>query len=638
VAAPRKVALACPARIRTSARRPGNLSAMQGLPSQRGLARVAFTISAPPYVTWTSVGAVSTVVPMVNHVQAQDLEDRYRHRWLALSNTTLGVFMAMVNSSIVLVSLPAIFRGIRLDPLEPANVSYLLWMLMGYLLVTAVLVVAFGRVGDMFGRVRMYNAGFLVFTLASVALGFVPGDGPPAALALIVLRMIQGVGGALLMANSVAILTDAFPPGERGLALGLNQVAALAGSFVGLVAGGLLADWHWRAVFWVSVPVGLLGTVWAYAKLKDLAQRVPARLDWAGNISFGAGLTLVLLATTYGIQPGQGRLMSWTTPIVLIELLSGTALLVLFVWIEGRVRQPMFALSMFKLRAFAAGNLANLLASVARGGLQFMLILWLQGIWLPLHGYSFESTPLWAGIYMLPLTLGFLLAGPLSGFLSDRFGARAFATGGLILGAFTYVALAALPVDFSYPAFAAVIFLNGVGSGLFASPNTSAIMSSVEPWERGAASGMRATFQNAGMVLSLGIFFSVLIAGLALEQPAALRTGLLAHHVPFQQAQQVASLPPVGTLFAAFLGENPLRQMLGPHILSALSRRDAAALVGKTFFPGIMASPFKHGLLWVFGIAVALQLVAALASALRGREAIRAPRAHRVDKTRSAEA
>ncbi len=564
--------------------------------------------------------------------------DRYAHRWVALSNTTLGVFMALVNSSIVLISLPAIFRGIRLDPLQPANVSYLLWMLMGYLLVTAVLVVTFGRVGDMFGRVRMYNAGFLVFTLASVALGLVPGHGPPAALALILLRLVQGVGGALLMANSVAILTDAFPPGQRGLALGLNQVAALAGSFVGLIAGGFLADWHWRAVFWVSVPVGTAGTIWAYLKLHEQGHRVPARLDPVGNLTFGIGLTLILVATTYGIQPTAGHLMSWATPVVLAELIGGAALLAVFVWVERRVAQPMFALSMFRIRAFAAGNLANFLASIARGGLQFMLILWLQGIWLPLHGYSFEETPLWAGIYMVPLTAGFLLAGPLSGYLSDRFGARAFATGGLLVGAATYVALAWVPTDFAYPVFAVVIFLNGVGSGLFSSPNTASIMSSVEPWERGAASGMRATFQNAGMVLSMGLFFSILIAGLAAAEPGALRAGLLAHHVPPAAAERIAGLPPVGTLFAAFLGENPIRELLGPDLLRRLPPQDAAALTGKSFFPSIISGPFHHGLVLVFGIALALSVLAALASALRGRERARAERTGRVPARRPAEA
>ena len=546
--------------------------------------------------------------------------------------------MAMVNSSIVLISLPAIFRGIRLDPLEPANIGYLLWMLMGYLLVTAVLVVALGRVGDIFGRVRMYNAGFLVFTLASVVLGLVPGKGPPAALALILLRLLQGVGGALLMANSVAILTDAFPPGQRGLALGLNQVAGLAGSFVGLVAGGFLADWHWRAVFWVSVPVGLAGTVWAYWKLKEEGQRVPARLDLLGNVTFGAGLTLVLVAVTYGIQPSPGHLMSWGTGPVLLELLGGVLLLVLFVLVERRVPSPMFALSMFRIRAFAAGNLANLLASVARGGLQFMLILWLQGMWLPLHGYSFESTPLWAGIYMLPLTAGFLLAGPLSGFLSDAWGARLFATGGLLLTAVTYLFLAALPVDFSYPAFAAILFVNGVGSGLFASPNTAAIMSSVEPWERGAASGMRAAFQNAGMVLSMGLFFSLLIAGLAAREADALRAGLLAHRVPAGAAGRIAALPPVGSLFAAFLGENPVGELLGPRVLALLPRPEAAVLTGKTFFPRLIAGPFHEGLVWVFGIALVLSVVAAIASALRGGERARAGPGKRMGFRRPAQA
>src|SRR6266571_4913197 len=371
--------------------------------------------------------------------------------WVALSNTTLGILVATMNSSIVIISLPAIFRGIHLDPLRPGNVSYLLWMLMGYLVATAVLVVAFGRLGDIYGRVRMYNAGFAIFTVASAALALVPGTGAAAALGLIGLRVVQGVGGALLMANSTAILTDAFPVHRRGMALGINQVAALAGSFIGLLVGGLLADTNWRAVFWVSVPLGVFGTIWGYLKLREPPRRAArARIDWAGNLTFGVGLVALLVGITYGIQPYGGHTMGWTSPLVLTMLLGGAALLAAFVVVEGRAAEPLFGLELFGIRAFAAGNLAGLLSSIGRGGLQFMLIIWLQGIWLPLHGYSFASTPLWAGIYMLPLIVGFLAAGPVSGWLSDRYGARPFATGGMLLTAASFGALMALPADFSY--------------------------------------------------------------------------------------------------------------------------------------------------------------------------------------------
>ena len=415
------------------------------------------------------------------------------YKWIALSNTTLGVLLATINQSIVIISLPAIFRGIGLDPLAPGNTSYLLWMLMGYLLVSAVLVVTLGRFGDMLGRVRIYNLGFLVFSIAAVLLSIDPFHGEAGALWLIVWRVVQGVGGAMLMANSTAILTDSFGAHERGMALGINQVAALAGSFIGLVAGGLLAQWNWRAVFLVSVPIGIAGTIWSYASLKETARKQRVRIDWWGNITFAVGLTALLAAITYGIQPYGGRTEGWTNPLVLAGLIGGGLLLVAFVFVETKVADPLFHLGLFRIRAFAAGNIAALLSSIARGGMQFMLIIWLQGIWLPLHGYAYEDTPLWAGIYLLPLTAGFLAAGPLSGRLSDRHGARLLATGGLLLVAATFLGLLLLPVDFPYWAFATLIALNGIGSGLFSAPNTSAVMSSVPADQRGVASGMRAT-------------------------------------------------------------------------------------------------------------------------------------------------
>jgi MFS family permease len=516
------------------------------------------------------------------------------YRWIALSNTTLGMLMATINSSIVLISLPAIFRGIHLDPLQPGNVGYLLWMLMGYLVASAVLVVAFGRLGDLYGRVRMYNAGFLIFTLASVALALTPVGGTAGARWLIGMRVVQGVGGALLMANSMAILTDAFPADQRGMALGINQVAALAGSFIGLLVGGALAGTAWRAVFWVSVPFGVLGTVWAYLRLHEVGRRNPGGTDWVGNLTFAGGLVAVLVAVTYGIQPYGGHTMGWTRPLVLGLLVGGLALLALFLAVERRLDEPLFHLDLFGIRAFAAGNLAGLLALIGRGGLQFMLILWLQGIWLPLHGYSFASTPLWAGIYMVPLTLGFLVAGPLSGWLSDRHGARPFATGGMLLTAASFAALMLLPVDFPYLVFAALLLANGIGSGLFAAPNSAAIMNSVPAPQRGAASGMRATFQNVGFVVSIGSFFSLLIAGLAARLPATMYAGLTANGVPAATAERVAHLPPVGSLFAAFLGENPMRVLLGPAVLGRLRPEQAANLTGRGFFPELIAGPFKH--------------------------------------------
>jgi MFS family permease len=544
-----------------------------------------------------------------------------RYKWVALSNTTLSITMATIDATIVIIAMPAIFRGIGLDPLAPANVTYLLWMIMGYLLVTAVLVVTLGRLGDMYGRVRIYNLGFVVFTLASIALSLDPYTGSQGAIWLIMWRLVQAVGGAMLMANAAAILTDAFPARQRGMALGINQIAGIAGQFVGLLLGGLLAAWWWRAVFWVNVPIGVIGTIWSYLSLKEVATTRRARIDWAGNITFALGAGLLLAAITHGIQPYGGHSTGWTNPWVVGALATGVTLLIAFCIIETKIAEPMFQLGLFKIRAFAAGNAASLLGSIARGGLQFMLVIWLAGIWLPLHGYDFADTPLWAGIYMLPLTTGFLLAGPVSGYLSDRFGPRPFATAGLLVAACAFCGLMLLPVVFPYWAFALLIFGNGIGSGLFASPNTSAIMSSVPARHRGSASGMRATFQNSGMALSIGIFFSLMIVGLAATLPRTLSSGLHAQGVPLAIADHLSHLPPVSTVFAALLGYNPVRHLLAPSgVLATLPAHNAAVLTGNQFFPHLISGPFHHGLIIVFSAAAAMSLVGAGVSLLRGSQ------------------
>ncbi|MEU7496503.1 MFS transporter [Streptomyces griseofuscus] len=525
-----------------------------------------------------------------------------------------------MDASIVIISLPAIFRGIGLDPLAAGNIGYLLWMILGYLLVSAVLVVVLGRLGDMFGRVRIYNLGFLVFALASIALSLDPLRAGAGALWLILWRIVQAFGGSMLTANSAAILTDAFPSRQRGMALGINQITALAGQFLGLLAGGLLAAVDWRAVFWVSVPISVTGTIWSYLSLRETAAGGRGRVDWLGNLTFASGAGILLAGITYGIQPYGGHPTGWTNPLVLTGLIGGVFLLLVFCVVENKVAEPMFRLSLFKVRAFAAGNLAALLTAIARGGLQFILIIWLQGIWLPLHGYDFEDTPLWAGIFMLPLTLGFLLAGPVSGYLSDRFGARIFSTAGLLVVAGSFLGLLALPVDFDYGPFAALPLLNGLGQGMFSSPNTSSIMGSVPAKYRGVASGMRSTFQNSGTALSIGVFFSLMVSGLAATLPKTLGSGLAAHGVPAATAHQVASLPPVSTLFATFLGNNPIGHLLAGGTLDQLTAAQRATLTGHTFFPELVSGPFHHGLTIVFSVAAGMALVSAVASALRGHE------------------
>jgi MFS family permease len=542
-----------------------------------------------------------------------------RYKWTALTNTTAAVFMSALDGSIVLIALPAIFRGVHLDPLAPGNIAYLLWMIMGYRLVQAVLVVTVGRLGDMYGRIRIYNSGFAVFTFASILLSFDPFGGGHGAMWLIAWRVVQAVGGSMLAANSAAILTDAFPKEQRGFALGINQVAGLAGMFLGLVAGGLLSAWDWRAVFWVNVPVGVFFTLWAYRTLRETGKRGGGRIDWWGNITFAVGLSAVLIAVTFGLQPHGGHTMGWSNPLVDGLIAGGLVLLAAFVAIENRVSAPMIQLGLFRLRAFTFGNLAGLGISIGRGGMQFVLIIWLQGIWLPLHGYDYRDTPLWAGIFMLPLTAGFLVAGPVSGYLSDRLGSRGLATGGAVLFGASFLGLVLLPINFSYWIFAVLIALNGIASGMFASPNSSSIMGSVPAHLRGVASGMRATFQNSGTAVSIGVFFSLVIAGLANSLPHTLSTGLQEQGVAAHVATQVGGLPPVSSLFAAQLGVNPIKHLLQPGgALAHLTAVQQQTLTGRQFFPTLISGPFHSGLVIVFAFGATLAFLAALASLLRG--------------------
>ena len=545
-----------------------------------------------------------------------------RYKWLVLSNTTIGVLLSSLNMTSLIIALPVIFRGIHLNPLLPANFPYLLWIMMGYMLVLAAVVVTVGRIGDMFGRVKMYNLGFAWFTVGAILLSLVWSTGSTGALELIILRMFQAIGGALLFANSAAIITDAFPSEQLGLALGTNQVAMIIGSFLGILAGGLLSEIGWRWVFLANVPFGVFGTVWAYMKLKEIGVRIKAKLDWLGNISFAAGLAMVLTGVTYGIKPYGHSLTGWGDPFVLEMIFGGLALLVVFVFVEMRVANPMFRMSLFRIRAFTAGNVAQFLGSIARGGFQFMLMIWFQGIWLPQHGYSFARTPLWAGIYMIPFMLGFVVAGPISGRLSDRYGARPFTTGGMLLTAAMYAAMMAFPANFSYWPFAATVFVSGIAMGLFAAPNTASIMNSVPARHRGAASGMRVTFGQTGTPLSMGLFFTLLVIGLNSKVPSAMYKGLLAHGIPAANAVQLSHTPPLGYLFAAFLGINPLKSLLGPAVLSHLAPGQAAAITGRAFFPQLIGTPFKDAMLLILGSAVIMSVMAAIASALRGEKFI----------------
>jgi EmrB/QacA subfamily drug resistance transporter len=544
-----------------------------------------------------------------------------QYKWTVLSNTTIGVLMATIDGTIVLISLPAIFRGISINPLAPDSFQYLLWILFGYSVVTATLLVTFGRISDMFGRVRFYNFGFAVFTIGSFLAYLTPNTGSLGAIELIVFRLIQGVGGAFLWSNSAAIVTDAFPENERGQALGINMVAALVGSLTGIIMGGILATYNWRYIFLVSVPVGVFGTAWSYWKLKEVkTTKRKQKIDIWGNVAFALGLTLLLMGVTYGLLPYGTSDMGWTDPYVIASLAVGTGLLVAFPFIEMKVKDPMFRLDLFRNRAFGAGNFAGMLASIGRGGVQLMLIILLQGIWLPLHGYSYESTPFWSGLYITPMLIGFVVMGPLSGRLSDRRGAKELATLGMLITAASFIALSFLPFNFSFPEFAAVLIVMGIGGGMFASPNTAAIMNASPPEHRGAASGMRATLQNVGQTASLAIFFSIVLIALSSSLPGALASAVTSAGAP-QLAQTFQSIPPTNALFAAFLGYNPVGSIfsaLPPSVVASIPQSTQAYLTGKTFFPTAIAPAFMSALRLTFYIGAALSIIAAVASFLRG--------------------
>ena len=543
------------------------------------------------------------------------------YKWIALSNTTLGTLMASIDTTIVMIALPAIFRGINIDPFS--SFQYMLWILFGYSIVTATLLVTFGRLSDMFGRVKLYNLGFAIFTAGSILLSITPSTGDAGAIELIVFRIIQGIGGAFLFANSAAIITDAFPANERGKALGINQISFLAGSLIGLVLGGILAIYDWRLVFLVSVPVGVVGTVWSYLKLKEqCVVKKNQKLDLWGNLAFGGGLTLILAGVIYGLIPYGSSAMGWSNPWVIASLVSGAALLIAFPFIEQRVADPMFRLDLFKIRAFSAGNLASLFSSMSRGGVMIMLVILLQGIWLPLRGYSFDSTPFWAGIFMIPMSIGFVITGPISGWLSDKHGARLLATAGMVISAVAFIGFVMLPVDFVYLAFGAVLFVMGIGGGIFASPNMASIMNSVPTECRGAASGMRATIQNSASTISQGIFFTIIIVSLSATLPGALSAAVTTAGAP-QLAAALSATPASAALFASFLGYNPVATVLHAlpaSLVSTIPQATVTYLTGATFFPNAISGSFMTALREAFIIGAVLCILAAVCSALRGKK------------------
>lgn len=541
-----------------------------------------------------------------------------QYKWMALLVVLISSLMGMINISIVLISLPAIFNGIHVDPLN--SFQYLLWILMGYSLVTATLLLSFGRLSDMFGRIKMFRLGLTIFTLGSILLYLTPSTGDAGAIEIILFRIFQAVGTALFMANSAAIVADAFPRNELGKAIGINMVAIMAGQFLGLILGGVLATLDWRYIFLLSVPFGLIATILSI-KLKEISIKdVKTKLDIWGNMAFMGGITLLLVGVTYGLMPYKTDLMGWHNPWVVLSMIGGAVLLITFPFIERRVESPMFRLDLFRNRMFTYANTAGFLASINRGAVMFVLILLLQGIWLPLHGYSYESTPFWAGIYMIPLTLGIFIMGPVSGALSDKYGPRWIATTGMLITALAFVLLAIMPYNFNYIEFGSVLFLMGVGSGMFGSPNSSSIMNSVPPQNRGVASGMMQTLNNTAMTASMAIFFTILIVGITQRFPDAMASSLASIGAS-QLAPVFSNIPPTGALFAAFLGYNPVDALLTalpPQMVAQIPSTTISTLNGTTWFPTTFANAFLPSLKTSFLFGALLSVVAAILSAMRG--------------------
>jgi len=541
------------------------------------------------------------------------------YKWVALSNTTLGMLLASIDSTIILISMPEIFKGMHLNPLAADGTAYMMWMIMGYMMVTATLLVSFGRISDIFGRVRLYNLGFAIYTGASLLLFLTPGIGPTGMTLLIAFRLLQAVGAGFIFSNSAAIITDAFEENERGFAMSLNMISLLGGNLIGLILGGILAAIHWRLIFLISVPVGLFGTVWGYLKLKEQSDaNKNQKIDWAGNSCFAVGLTIFLIAATYGIMPYGNDSMGWSNPMVIWGIIIGLLLIVVFVFIEFKVPNPMFKMSLFRIRAFTCGNFSRFLASVAQGGLQFMLVIWLQGIWLPLHGYTFDQTPLWSGIYLIPTMIGFLVMGVIGGKLSDKYGPRAFTTIGMLICTVSFMLLDRLPVNFSYLAFFWIILVYGIGGGLFSAPNTAAVMNSVPARMRGVSSGMRSTFQNTGSCISMTVYFAILIYGMSKNLPTALLDGLKNVGISGAVAEHISKMPPNGALFAAFLGYNPMQTLIGPDLLNTLPEATRTLVLSEQFFPKIISPAIMSSLKVCFYISAFISLIAAGISFMRG--------------------
>jgi len=549
-----------------------------------------------------------------------------KSKWIALSNTSIAIFIAFANYNMIIIALPQIFNSLRFNPTAPDALGYLIWLILGYMIVTSSLVVTFGRISDLKGRAKLYSFGFLIFAISSGILSTVNGYGDSAVLEMIILRLLQGVGGGLLMVNSAAILTDYFPKNELGKALGLNQVSGLVGGVAGLIIGGVLSVINWRYIFLLDFVVGIIGTLWSFKSLRDVQKPIKQPLDIIGNVLFALGITLLLISVTYGLLPYGNQQLGWGNPFVITGLTISFLAIGIFVFVESKVKNPMFDLSLFKVRDFSVANFTNFIASMARQGILLMMLVLLQGIWLPLHGVPYSQTPFWAGLYLIPNMLGFAALGPISGILSDRYGSKVFTSLGLFVSALGFFLLSLLPYDFQLWQFFAISFLMGAGMGLFSSPNMADIMASVPVQKRGAASGMRASLQNTASAISVVLYFSVVITGMAVTLNSSIESALSSYGINLN-----VNLPAAVAIFSALLGYDPLSSLASSLPTSVASHIDTPA-----FFVTAIAPSFMSGFRLMLNISAALLVLSGILSL--ARKGVRVGEmGNRVERTQKAE-
>lgn len=441
-----------------------------------------------------------------------------------------------------------------------------------------------------------------------------PNSGDLGALEIIIFRIIQAIGGSFILANSFAIIADNFEESERAFAISLNSVASVSGVSIGIVIGGILSVIYWRDVFLISVPLGAFGTVWSYAKLKESSPRRDHKIDIVGNLLMASGMIVILLGVTYGITPYGASIMGWGNPLVLLSIIGGSALLVIFVLWERKANNPMLDLHMFRFRNFSIGSITGFISAMSIMGLLYMLTLLFQGIWLPLHGYSFSITPLWAGIYMLPMTISMGVFGVVAGKLSNKTRIKWFTVFGLILSGMSLFFLSLLPYNFKYYQMMIMLVIFGMGYGLFNSPNIASVMSSVPPQDRGSASGMLNNMRNTGYVASMGVFFSILISGLSSNLPASLSNALNKAGAS-SVSGTVSKMPPSVAIFGSFLGINPVSHFIPP--VNNLSSSTISLIEGNTWFSQAFSMPFMSSLDTVYYVSGAIAIVAGLISVLR---------------------